>query len=679
MKSGFYFRFAVDSIRKNRRTYIPYIFTWVFMVAVYYIIMSLSVNDGLAGIPGSMQIQQMLSFGVSVIAIFSVIFLFYTNSFLIRQRKREFGLYNVLGMEKRHIIRIIFGEALITSLFGILGGLLAGFLFNWGAYLLLLNMINTPLDFHFNFSLEAMRSVLLLFSIIFLLIFTNSAIQILRANTIELIHAQSAGEREPKSKVLLTILGLLCLGSGYILALKIKNPVGAMMLFFVAVILVIIGTYCLFTSGSIVLLKLMRRNKRYYYKTRHFIPVSSMMYRMKRNAVSLANICILSTMVLVTISTTICLYLGIDNIVTARYPREVNVQTTIYTPEYGQEFDTPSFDAVSAALKATGITPENETFMHYISMMAIRNGTDFSEDRDLISELTASYTLFFVPLDDYNRSNGTDLTLEDGEVYIYSETEQYKERRLSVLGIDYTVKDILGQFENLQVLFGNAYTNSLIIILPDIAEFNRLNSQTQMLSYGYAPIAFYYGFDGAGEQASKISAQYESYLNKILCSSETQLTYESYSSYIELRQGQKTDFLMIYAGLFFIGIFLGLLFAIGTVLIIYYKQITEGYQDKTRYEIMRKVGLDQRETARCIRSQVLLVFFLPLVTAGIHTAFAFPMITRMLRVLAMTNIPGFAWTTLLCFLVFAAFYIAVYLLTSKIYYNIVSLNESRGY
>ena len=675
MNSGFYFKFAIDSIRKNRRTYLPYIFTWVFMAAVYYIIVSLSVNDGLSSIPGSMQIQQMLSFGVSVIAIFSVIFLFYTNSFLIRQRKREFGLYNVLGMEKRHIIRIIFSESLITSLLGILGGLLSGFIFNWGAYLLLLNMIDAPLDFRFDFSLEAIRSVWLLFSIIFLLVFINSAIQILRANTIELIHAQNAGEREPKSKILLSIFGLLCLGSGYIMALKIKNPIGAMMMFFVAVILVIIGTYCLFTSGSIVLLKLMRRNKRYYYKTRHFIPVSSMMYRMKRNAVSLANICILSTMVLVTVSTTVCLYLGIDNTVVARYPKEINIQTTVYASEYSKQFDTPCFDAINSVLKGTGIVPENDTVMHYAAMTVVRNGSVFSENRDLISELTASYTLFFVPLEDYNRNNGTNLTLKDGEVYVYSETEPYKHNTLCVFGLDYIVKDVLWQFQNLRVLSGNAYSNALIVILSDIEEFNHLNEQAQALSYGYIPVALYYGFDGAGQRAQEVSEQYKALIDQYMLSEASLPEYESYTSYAEIRQGQKNDFLLMYAGLFFIGIFLGILFAIGTVLIIYYKQITEGYQDKLRYEIMRKVGLDQKETARCIRSQVLLVFFLPLITAGVHTVFAFPMITRMLRMLAMTNIPGFAWTTLCCFFAFAAFYVAVYLLTSKIYYDIVSPNE----
>ena len=323
MNKFFYPRLALSNLKKNSKTYIPYLLTCIITTAMFYIIYSLSTNEGLEHMVGGMEIKTLLRLGIIIISFFSTVFLFYTNSFLTKRRKKEFGLYNILGMEKKHIGKLIANECLITLICSLSLGLLAGISLDKVMFLIIGNILKTTIPFGFHISLKAIKATFLLFIFIHLLICLNSTRQIHISNPIELLNSSSVGEKEPKAKWFLTLIGILLLGIGYYISLTTTNPLGVFGLFFVAVICVIIGTYLLFITGSITILKMLKKNKRFYYKASHFISISGMIYRMRQNAAGLANICILSTMVLVTVSSTISLWGSIADLVNTRYPREI--------------------------------------------------------------------------------------------------------------------------------------------------------------------------------------------------------------------------------------------------------------------------------------------------------------------------------------------------------------------
>lgn len=667
----FYPRFALDAIRKNRRLYIPYMLTAAFSVTMYYILKSLSVSETLADTFGGSELILILDLGCWVIGIFSLIFLFYTGSFLIKQRKQEFGLYSVLGMEKRHIAKILFFETLLIALTGLAIGLALGAFLNWLSFLILLKMIDGDPTLPFSLSLEALGATVALFLVIFLLIYLNDLRQVQFSSAISLLKSGSEGEKEPRSRWPLTVLGLLFLAGGYGLALYIRNPVGAFMLFFVAVVLVMLGTYCLFISGSIVLLKLLKRNKRFYYRTNHFISVSGMLYRMKQNAVSLANICILSTMVLVTVSTTMCLYEGLDDVIEARYPRELNLK--IMSDRETPELNALTDSVLEGMLSEYGVTAENEALCTYLSFSASQKGGSFSTDTDsatIMDELTSVVTITLTPLSIYNALTEGEKALTEGEILLYYDG-RYGYDTFSVLEHTFTVKELLEDVP-LEEIMRNETMPTFFLVTTD-AMFYELN-QYQAEVYGeYASsIVTYHGLDvgdAAAEQAIS-GALYDRICGAIdaaVLSDE----YDWWYCQVESRTANQDSFWYLYGGMFFIGIFLGLVFLVATVLIIYYKQLSEGLQDQRRYTIMRQVGLTDREIRSSIHSQVLTVFFLPLLMAFVHTAFAFPMIQRILNVLSMSKATLFLLCTLCCCGVFTVCYLLIYLLTSRVYYRIV--------
>ena len=667
----FYPRFALDAIRKNKRLYIPFILTTAFVSAMYFILKSLSLSEMLRGTYGGSETTLMLSFGSNVIAIFAVIFLFYTGSFLMKQRKQEFGLYSVLGMEKRHIAKILLFETLFIALLGVLIGLIVGAVLNWASFLLLMKLTGGGADEPFTISFEAFYLTAVLFAGIFLLLYLNNLRQVQFSSTISLLKSGSEGEREPRSKWPLTVLGLLFLGVGYAIALMIKNPIGAFAMFFVAVILVILGTYCLFTSGSIVFLKLLRRRKSYYYKTNHFISVSGMLYRMKQNAVSLGNICILSAMVLVTISTTMCLYTGCDDIVEDRYPMELNLNifSSDFTPENNQRTE----DLVYNLLEAQGATPRGETRFSYLSFGGMRDGsrviTD-TDERTLMGELTAVTDVTVLPLSDYNAVSGSQIELAPQTALLYG-SEGYGYDEITVFDRTYAVQKLESfDIPCASVLISDAM-QTILLVLPDV-EMAQLNeAQRDFYGKNASNICTYCGMDVDPQAGVAVSGVFQDKLSK-LQETEQWEEYEFWMARLDSREEEKDGFLELYAGMFFIGIFLGALFLVAAILIIYYKQLSEGLQDQQRYGIMRKVGLTDKEIRSSIHSQVLTVFFLPLITAFIHMAFAFPMVQRCLNVLNMSNSKTFFLCMLICCGVFAVVYLAVYVLTSKVYYRIVN-------
>ena len=609
---------------------------------------------------GSNTMMTMMSMCSVMIALFAIIFLFYTNSFLVKRRKKEFGVFNILGMEKSHIAKTMAWENFYVTLISIAGGLVIGIALDKAMFLLIAQVLNEESSLGFFISDKAIISTVVMFCIIFLLILLNSIRQIQTANPIELLTAGNAGEREPKTKWVLTVLGLLSLGAGYYIALTIENPLTALVYFFFAVILVIIGTYMLFTAGSIALLKILRKNKKYYYKTKHFTSISGMIYRMKQNAVGLANICILSTAVLVMVSSTSSLMLGMQDVIATRYPDDF----IVYSNETSEERAYESFDAIRELQEEQNLNVTSEREYRYLVFPAFISGDTFEVTRDAnFSSLGNLNNLIFVSLSDYNRVMGTDKTLAEDEILVYSDRLQFDYPTLKIFDREYSVKEKIDEFIGNGLIVAVA-ANTQFIVLPDGPDIDELYAlQKEALSDGASEIQYYYGFNSDADEETQRTF-YRTLLEDYV--------EHGYKGTIESKADSRSEFVGLYGGFFFIGIFLGVLFIMATVLIIYYKQISEGYDDKQRYEIMQKVGMTHQEIKSSIHSQVLTVFFLPLIVAGIHIAVAFPIITKLLALLNLLNVQLFLTCTVVCYVVFAVMYLLIYLLTARTYYKIVS-------
>lgn len=641
--------------------YIPFVLSCILTIMMYYMVSSLSMNPNMMNMIGGDVMQQILSLGIYVITVFAVIFLFYTNSFLIKRRKREFGLFNILGMEKKHLSIVIALESMIVFLVSMVLGIGIGILLDKAFYLLIAKMLNASIALGFYISYQSIVNSIILFLIIFVLMYLFSLIQINLSNPIELLHGDQHGEKEPKTKWLLALIGLICLGTGYYMSVSIQDPVTAFAFFMVAVILVVIGTYMLFTAGSIVILKLLRKNKRYYYKTNHFISVSNMIYRMKQNAVGLGNICILSTMVLVMLSTTISLWVGMNDIIETRFPRDITV--SINSVDSNQALYT--IDDMNNAIEQAGIQTEDELVYRTLSVSAFNQGNTytFGNENMSLQDISNVVVLYFITLDDYNRTEGTNVSLAPDEVLVFPSGKQFDHKTIDIASNTFKVKGILDSIKADSNYSANLQ-NSMFVIVDSMDTLFMIDD-LQKQAYG--------------DNASYIHTSYDFNLSKSEGMSVKEATDTLIANYpgdttymmVDTQEGNYEDLLSLYASFLFIGIFLSFLFIMATVLIMYYKQITEGYEDKKRFEIMQKVGLDKREVKKTINSQVLTVFFLPLVVAAIHIVFAFPMIEKMLRLLYLDNTNLYIMTTVICFGVFALVYVLIYFLTSKVYYGIV--------
>lgn len=661
MSKTFYFRLAFDNLKKNAKMYIPFVLSCILTIMMYYMVSSLSMNPNMMNMIGGDVMQQILSLGIYVITVFAVIFLFYTNSFLIKRRKREFGLFNILGMEKKHLSIVIALESMIVFLVSMVLGIGIGILLDKAFYLLIAKMLNASIALGFYISYQSIVNSIILFLIIFVLMYLFSLIQINLSNPIELLHGDQHGEKEPKTKWLLAIIGLICLGTGYYMSVSIQDPVTAFAFFMVAVILVVIGTYMLFTAGSIVILKLLRKNKRYYYKTNHFISVSNMIYRMKQNAVGLGNICILSTMVLVMLSTTISLWVGMNDIIETRFPRDITV--SINSVDSNQALYT--IDDMNYAIEQAGIQTEDELVYRTLSVSAFNQGNTytFGNENMSLQDISNVVVLYFITLDDYNRTEGTNVSLAPDEVLVFPSGKQFDHKTIDIASNTFKVKGILDSIKADSNYSANLQ-NSMFVVVDSMDTLFMIDD-LQKQAYG--------------DNASFIHTSYDFNLSKSEEMSVKEATDALIANYpgdttymmVDTQEGNYEDLLSLYASFLFIGIFLSFLFIMATVLIMYYKQITEGYEDKKRFEIMQKVGLNKREVKKTINSQVLTVFFLPLVVAAIHIVFAFPMIEKMLRLLYLDNTNLYIMTTVICFGVFALVYVLIYFLTSKVYYGIV--------
>ncbi len=663
-KGRFYPRMALVNLARNGQFYIPYLLTVMGTAAAYYITLALAATPDLPQTSRYSYLTMFMSIGTFVIAVFAVIFLTYTNSFLMKRRKRELGLYNVLGMGKRHIAIVLGFETLYTAFAGIIGGAALGMLLQKLAMLLLCRMMRMDIVYGFYVSGSAIVGTAILFGVILLFNLLLNLHRIHVQNPMELLRESSAGEREPKTRWPLAVIGVAALGAGYAIAVTTRSAMMALGMYFIAVLLVIIGTYCLFTSVSIAVLKALRANKKFYYQTDHFIGVSGMLYRMKRNAVGLANICILSTMVLVMVSGTLSLYLGSEAALDEQFAGNLRAEVR-YDPAEETPFDSAALSAiVSKQLEQRGVSAAPVAAYRYLSFNvneeqgALEVKKYLSGSSSMVCAMTPS---------DYAAITGAETpSLADGQMLLFT--------------------DGAGQRRNLTFRFAEATDVTLTAAEPDSRYPAPRMFQPSAVDVFYLVVSdgtfqeLYVGQQTALGEAGGELMQWNGFWNVDESAvqpdeMEQTLDFTGTGSWARLDLDTRSSFAQEYyslnGGFFFLGVFLGAIFLMAAVLIIYYKQISEGYEDRERYLVMQKVGMEPRTVRRSVNTQLLVVFFAPLAVAAIHVAFDFSLMTRLLTLFSLHN----GTLTLLCtagtLAVFGVIYALVYRVTARAYYKLV--------
>ncbi|MFQ7138017.1 FtsX-like permease family protein [Evtepia sp.] len=659
----FFPKMAAGNLVRNRRFEFPYLLTGLITVAMFYNMTFLTFHEELKNMPGGATIPTIMNLGTMVVGLFAVIFLLYTNTFLMKRRHKEIGLYNILGMSKRHIAVVMLWETVYTCLITVVGGLLLGILLSKLMLLLLYKILFFSVSFGFMVSWKSVGITAVLFVAIYLVALLLNLLHVHLSKPVELLKGGSVGEKEPKTKVLLAILGVVTLGAGYYIAITTESPLEALMLFFLAVILVIIGTYCLFTAGSIAFLKAMKKRKNYYYQAKHFIGISGMLYRMKQNAVGLANICILSTMVLVMISTCVCLYIGTGDALNAMYPHDI-----IYSQSWQDSGNRSKEEVrvqIQEALDKAGMEPthvqevDQLTTVNSMPEEATLGGVDPNAG---VMDLSNTVTTLVVTAEGYRQMTGNTLNLAPGEAAIYTTESQGEWEQISFLGLSFSIKTWLPEAPAITV---EGYSERYIfLVVADDAAMEAVYQQQMLDGGGLASNIYWeYSLDFDGVSKEEMLQLYQTLRSSVLS--------DTGDNTLSCRDAQEVDFYSLYGSLLFLGLFLGALFLMATVLIIYYKQISEGYEDKERFAIMEKVGMSQQQVRTAIRSQVRMVFFLPLLGAIIHLAASFKMISKLMAALGLQNIPLFALCCVGTVVVFAVGYFIIYHLTARTYYKIV--------
>lgn len=666
-----YFKLAKTNLSNNKPFYIPYIISSIITVAMLYMMSFLSDNKGLNKIMGADSLATIFRLGVGIIVIFSYIFLFYTNSFIIKRRKKEIGVYNILGMEKRHLSKVLFVETIYSAIISLVCGIIVGIAFSKFILMVLYGIIGIHKTVEFFVNIHGIILCVVSFGILFLLTFLYNFMQIKLANPIELLRGTNVGEREPKTKIFMTIVGVVCLAIAYYIAITTENPLNVLTLFFVAVLLVIIGTFALFTAGSIALLKLLRNNKKFYYNKRHFMAVSGMLYRMKQNAAGLASICILSTMVLVVISTTVSMYVGIQDELMARYPNDVCV-TVDYNSviDKSSEIEKAIFDEIDSA------EVKNKKAFSYLSVFVGQKGDGFTTDKEHLSYQN-SYLFYILSKDDFIKidNNFKDKigNISKGEAVVVL-NKKYDKKDIKIFGKNYKVNKSFEHTEDNDLYVISTLNGLGYIILDNDESVQELyDVQEKMLGKGANYYTNKIRFDFKSGNKKQKAAAYKKIDNAVKkYFKENKNDKKEISSYwVESRQENEQNFYLLYGGLFFLGIFLGTMFLIVTVMIIFYKQITEGYDDRERYQIFEKVGMSSREVKDTIKSQIRIVFVLPIFAAAVHVTAAFPMVNRILKMLNLNNEKLFAGCLAATIIAFAVIYYLVFKVTSRAYYKIV--------
>lgn len=657
----FYLKLASTNLKKNHRGYLPFLISMLFLVAINTMTQVIVNNEGMRALPGGDSASSMFGLGHIVIMIFTVIFSFYTNSFLLKQRKKELGLYNILGLGKRELYQLMIWESFLSFFIVLITGLITGVVLSKLAFLVLRRLISVGNEFVFQLLPESLGFVSLLFLGIFFLLLLINCWQIKKTNPISLLHGSKKGEQEPKARWIIAILGLVFLGSGYGIAVTIDSPISALTLFFVAIILVILGTYCLFMAGSIALLKLLKRNEQFYYKTNHFISISSMMHRMKQNAAGLASICILSTMVLVTAATTGSLFFGQKDVENTRYPRDVMI-STVQQPEKVKA----AIEAVSAEKQAP-ITKQVYLTSTKSIMFQPKNGNyQLTPLEDFYNSKSATIALIsFMTAQEYAKHTDETVNLKDDEIYFYPVSGDIDGNQLKLENQKFKIKKRINKFPGINQQI--ELTDYFVVVLANQSVLEQCLSdwfpKKAVAAENYPEYNFMFNTDLKGEKNQLDFAQtLRNQLNQQLGDSQVRIV-DKYTFVSENK--------IFTGGFFFLGIIFGATFILATALIIYYKQISEGIDDRERFEILQKVGMSHREVKKVIRSQVMMVFSFPLVVAVIHLGFAFPLIKKLLVLFGLVNWKLFLLVCVIVTVIFAILYFVVYRLTARSYYQLV--------
>ncbi|MDE6838647.1 MAG: ABC transporter permease, partial [Acutalibacter sp.] len=633
-----YPRLAWQNLRKNYRVTIPYLLSGSGIIMMYYMICALTRGAENSEFYGARTSASALGLGVVVVAIFGAIFLFYTNSFLMKRRKKELGLYNILGMEKRHIAGVILSETLLTALICLGLGLTLGVIFSKLFFLILERLLGMANVVPFLIPLPAIVQAVVLFGCIFLATALYNILQVRLSKPIELLHGGEVGEKEPKAHWVLAVLGLGLLGTGYYLSLSITSPVDALVMFFVAVVLVILGTYLLFIVGITALLKLLKKNKSFYYRTKHFTTVSGMLYRMKQNAAGLASICILFTCLLVTVSTTFSLYTGVEDAVNQRCPQDVEVSFAGVAEEDLEELR----QEAAAACARNNAQMENIVNRRSWLFACSRVDNTLYVNSGLASSIYASFDVYSI--EDYNQYFNDSRTLAADQVLLYDPAGTFPYDTMTVFDKTYQVEkiDLPGRDRDTSYMMGYE-SYALVLNDPAVIDGEKMwvDDEDNGRNQSWYWAEHIYRFDVAGhdpDTVKTVAAEIREWIDSKSHDWKTVENGEGFSMSFMSKPSIREDFTSLYGGVFFLGLFMGAMFLMGTVLIIYYKQVSEGYEDARRFEIMQKVGMSQEEVKRSIHSQVLLVFFLPLATAVMHLCFAFPMLQKILALMNAVNV-----------------------------------------
>ena len=670
MHKGIFSRLAKQNIRNNKSTYIPYMITCIFCIAMIYMMEFLRDCATLdQAVRQADEVRMIVFTGEIVVEIFCIIFLIYSNSFLMKRRQKEIGLYNILGLERNHIGIVMFLETIITSIGSLAGGIAAGIIGSKLALLLLLKLLHIPSVLGFYISVKGIFTCLFMFGIVFLMILFLNLAKIHLSRPVELLRGNNTGEKEPAAKWLMALIGFICLGAGYYLAVTTESPIKAITIFLLAVILVMAGTYLLFTAGSIVILKFLRRRKSFYYRTGNFISISGMLYRMKQNAIGLASICILSTGVLLMISMTVSIYFGMNDIMLNRYPYDVDMSVTSISEEECQT----AIEAFEKAIADNKVPVEKSVEEIYLDIVCCKNGDQILiKPANTIRNSDSVLVLSLLNQAEYERLTGISANLNDGEIFAWYPSAVQKDS-VTVDETEFTVKKWIDK--NPLTCGEDAVSNNAVLVVTD-EDFKKFDEMRTEMYKGVssAPagedLTLHLGLDITGSETDKIDFG-TPVMETVKDLKKSGGLSENAWIISGIRQQEYESYYADNGSLLFIGIFLGSLFLMGTAMIIYYKQISEGYEDQKRFEIMQKVGLSRREVRSSVRRQILMVFFLPLLMAMLHITMAFPMIRRLLLLFGMTNTKLFIGCTAGTVLIFAVVYGLIYLMTARSYYHIV--------
>ncbi|MBQ8087296.1 MAG: ABC transporter permease [Clostridia bacterium] len=673
MKGMFFPKLAWDGLKKNRQTWFPYLLACALTVATDALLLNLSANPSIRDMKGAATLQSILSFGGWIAALFSIIFLFYTHRFLIRRRLREFALFNILGMEKRHIARILLWEGVFTFLLGGGLGLCIGIALDKAMFLLLERMLGASATLGFYISWETLFWVLALYLAIITFCTLNGVRKIAVSSPLMLLRSASQGERPPKTRGLLALIGALCLGAGYYLSFTTENPITALPVFFEAVVLVIIGTYLSFLTGSVALLRLLQKNRRYYYRTKHMVSVSGLLYRMRQNAMGLGNICILSTMVLVTVSTTTALMFGANDVIARRYPYAFNIQieskrdeaellSVVREAQRAQAIDI-TFETSGRQLDFAAFLRENELEVRAI---AESYGFDWTRPMSSMESTNEVKEIYVFPLEDYNRALGTNYTLGDDEILLLGNSlgSDWRWNTLRIFDQDWIIRKIGLEYPDYASIEDDVFTTLCLVVPSEDVFFDFERAQRDIYGEFASAIDWCYVSNCSNPAEEQLNVEDQLWRTIIERLPDAPFQFAS-------QQYMRTEYMSTFGGLFFIGVFLGMLFMLAAALTLYYKQISEGYEDRERFLMLERVGMTPAEVRSAIRAQVLLIFFLPLVVAGCHTLGAFPITLRMLNLLLQNDVKLYLQCTLGCIAAFAILYTLFYIATAKVYEHIV--------